>query len=181
MPLVALLAFIYWLDKQVQHATANVAINNQRHDPDGIMDNFTATKMNQQGIPSFLLSAQQLRHYPDHNSTELEMPRVTLLNKDLPTVHAQGIHGTISKQGNEVILFKEVEVLREATPRQSAMTLHTEYLRLLPNKDWANTDRAVTMVDENNTVHAIGMEMDNKAGTLKLLSHVRSEYLPNAK
>lgn len=180
LPLLALLAFVYWLDQQVQQEIA-VAANNQRHDPDGIMDNFHATKMDLQGVPRFLLSAKQLRHYPDHDSTELDLPRLTMLSVVNPPVNMNGIRGNVSSRGDEVIFRDDVSVLREAVGDQSAMTLRTEYLRVLPSQDWADTDRAVTIVDANNTVHAIGLEMDNKTRILKLLSQVRSEHLPHAK
>jgi lipopolysaccharide export system protein LptC len=174
-PLLALLAFVYWLDKQVQ-VEAVIAVNKQRHDPDGIMDNFHATKMDMQGVPRFILIAQQLRHYPDHDTTELELPRMTMLTAQSPPVHMNGMRGSISSQGDEVIFRENVSVVREAAGDQSAMTLRTEYLRVLPNQDWANTDKPVTIVDANNTVRAIGMEMDNKTRILKLLSQVRSEH-----
>lgn len=174
-PLLALLAFVYWLDKQVQ-VEAVMAVNKQRHDPDGIMDNFHATKMDMQGVPRFILIAQQLRHYPDHDTTELELPRMTMLTAQSPPVHMNGMRGSISSQGDEVIFRENVSVVREAAGDQSAMTLRTEYLRVLPNQDWANTDKPVTIVDANNTVRAIGMEMDNKTRILKLLSQVRSEH-----
>lgn len=180
LPLLVLLAFVYWLDHQVQQEII-AAVNNQRHDPDSIMDNFSATTMDKQGLPRMLLSAKQMRHYPDHDSTELESPNLTLLTVDRPTVHVSGLRGNVSSRGDEVIFRDRVKVLREASGTASAMTMHTEYLRVLPNREWADTDRPVTLVDANNTVHAVGLEMDNKARTLKLLSQVRSEHLTHAK
>jgi lipopolysaccharide export system protein LptC len=180
LPLLVLLAFVYWLDKQAQQEIV-MAVNNQRHDPDGIMNNFHATKMDLQGVPHFLLEAKELRHYPDHDTTELDMPHMTVLTQDRPPVLINGNRGNISSKGDEVIFRDNVSVLREPVGDQSAMTLRTEYLRVLPNQDWANTDKPVTMVDAYNTIHAIGMEMDNKTRILKLLSQVRSEHLPHAK
>ncbi len=180
LPLLALLAFVYWLDMQVQQEVAAI-VNNQRHDPDGIMDNFSAVKMNLQGVPGVLLSARQLRHYPDHDTTELELPRLTMLSAVHPPVHVKGVRGNVSSRGDEVIFHDDVVVTREPVGTQSAMALRTEYLRVLPNQDWANTDKPVIMSDAYNTVHAIGMEMNNKTRILKLLSQVRSEHFPNAK
>jgi lipopolysaccharide export system protein LptC len=180
LPLLALLAFVYWLDRQVQQEVA-ATVNNQRHDPDGIMDNFSGVKMNLQGVPSTLLSARQLRHYPDHDTTELELPRLTMLSAEHPPVHIKSARGNVSSRGDEVIFHDDVVVTREPVGIQSAMTLRTEYLRVLPNQDWANTDKPVIMSDAYNTVHAIGMEMNNKTRILKLLSQVRSEHFPNAK
>lgn len=175
LPLLGLLGFTYWLNQQVQQDAA-AAVNNQRHDPDVIMDNFAATKMDLQGVPRFLLSAQQLRHYPDHDSTELELPRLTMLSTERPAVHMAAMRGEISSRGDEVRFHDDVRVEREAGGDQSALTLYTQYLRVLPEQDLANTDQAVVIVDANNTVHATGLEMDNKARILKLLSQVRSEH-----
>lgn len=175
LPLLVLLAFVYWLDQQAQQEVT-LAINPQRHDPDGIMNNFHAIKMDLQGIPHILLNAKELRHYPDHDTTELEMPQLTILTPDRPAVHINSKLGHISSDGNEVIFQDNVRVLREAVGDQSAMTLQTEYLRVLPNQDRANTDKPVTMLNAYNTIHAIGMEMDNKTRILKLLSQVRSEH-----
>jgi len=110
--------------------------------------------MSQQGVPRMLLSGKQMRHYPDHDSTELELPHITMLSPERPTVYMNGLRGNISSRGDEVILHEKVKVLREAAGTQSAMTLHTEYLRVLPNKEWADTDRAVVLAEANTTVHA---------------------------
>jgi len=58
------------------------------------------------------------------------------------------------------------------------MTLQTDYLRVVPDRDWAETDRPVLIFDVRNTIHAVGLEMDNNARTLKLLSQVRSVHEP---
>lgn len=175
LPLLALLAFVYWLDSQVQQEGSR-APQNQRHDPDVIMGNFSATRMDQQGVPRFLLAARQLRHYPNDDSTELDLPRLTMLTVERPEVRMSGKRGLISSRGDEVIFRDDVSVVRAASAGQSALTLRTQSLRVLPDQDLANTDQAVTIVDAHNIVHATGLEMDNKARTLKLLSHVRSEH-----
>ena len=180
LPLLALLGFVYWLDNQVQQEVI-AAVRNLRHDPDGIMDNFSATTMSEEGAPRMLLAAKQMRHYPDHDTTELEMPRMTMLSPERPTVYMSGMTGSVSSRGDEVVLRDKVNVRRDAQGAQSAMTLRTEYLRVLPNREYADTDRAVVIAEANTTVRAVGLEMDNKARTLKLLSHVRSEHQTHAK
>ena len=180
LPLLALLAFVYWLDKQVQ-MEGGAAINIQRHDPDGIMDDFSAVKMDLKGMPSTYLSAKQMRHYPDHDTTELDLPRLTMLGAEHPPVHVTSLLGNVSSHGDELQFRDQVVVTRDPVGVQSAMTLRTEYLRVLPNQDWANTDKPVVLSDSHNTIHAIGLEMNNKTRILKLLSQVRSVHLPHVK
>jgi lipopolysaccharide export system protein LptC len=178
LPLLGLLGATYWLNQQVLPEPAKPD-SRKRHDPDAIIENFTATKLNDQGVPNFIMAAKKLLHYPDDDSTSLEMPYITMLSAGQPAIYAIAKNGAISSKGDVVLLHDDVEVLREASPQQSGLTLQTDYLNIIPDESLANTDRAVTIVDAHNIVHATGMEMNNKTRTLKLLSQVRSEHVPN--
>ena len=177
LPLLGLLAATYWLKQQALPGPAKPEY--KRHDPDAIMENFSATNLNEQGVPDFVMAATKLMHYPDDDSTTLDAPRITMLSAGQPAIHATAEHGTISSKGDDVFLLDNVKVLREASAQQDQLTLQTEYLHIAPDQNLANTDRAVTIVDAHNIVHATGMEMDSKTRILKLLSQVRSEYVPN--
>ena len=177
LPLFGLLGATYWLNEQVQPGPARPD-SSKRHDPDAIIENFSATKLNEQGMPSFIMAAKKMLHYPDDDSTTLEVPRITMLFAEHPAIHAIARSGTISSKGDEIFLHDDVEVLREANAQQDELTLQTEYLHIIPDQNLTNTDQAVTVTDAHTTIHAIGMEMDSKARTLKLLSQVRSEHVP---
>lgn len=180
LPLLGLLGVTYWLNQQVQPEAAKPD-GRQRHDPDAIMENFSAVKFNVQGAPRFIMAAKNMQHYPDDDSTTLEVPRLTTLSAGQPAIHVIAKRGTVSNRGDEVFLHEDVEVLREASADREELTLHTEYLHVVPDRDWADSDHPVTIVDAHNTIHAIGLEMDNNARTLKLLSQVRSEHVPTKK
>ncbi|BBI98723.1 hypothetical protein FGKAn22_04160 [Ferrigenium kumadai] len=180
LPLLGLLGVTYWLNLQVKPEAAKPD-SGKRHDPDAIMENFSAVKFNVQGATRFIMAAKKMQHYPDDDSTTLEVPRLTTLSADRPAIHVIAKRGTVSKRGDEVFLYDDVEVLREASADREELTLQTEFLHVVPDRDWADTGRPVTIVDAHNTIHAIGLEMDNNARTLKLLSQVRSEHVPTPK
>ncbi|MFZ2302513.1 MAG: LPS export ABC transporter periplasmic protein LptC [Gallionella sp.] len=180
LPLLGLLGVTYWLNQQVQQELAKPD-SGKRHDPDAIMENFSAVKMDQQGVPRFIMNAKKMLHYPDDDSTELDTPSLTTLSAGRPPIHILAQRGLVSSKGDEVFLHDNVRVVREASENQEELTLLTEYLHAIPDQDLANTDRAVTIMDANSTTHAIGLEMDNKARTIKLLAQVRSEYVPTKK
>lgn len=177
LPLLGLLGATYWLNQQVRPESARPD-SGKNHTPDAIMENFSAVKMNEQGAPHFIMNAKKMLHYADDDSTVLEVPRITTLSAGRPAVHTVAKRGIVSGKGDEVFLHEDVEVLREASAEQSELTLQTEYLHVIPDIDLAKTDRAVTLVDAHNTIHATGLIMDNKARTLKLLSNVRSVHVP---
>ena len=177
LPLLGLLGVTYWLNLQVMPEPAKPD-NGKRHDPDAIIENFAAIKLNEQGAPRFIVAAKKMQHYPDDDSTTLELPRLTTLSAGRPTIHTIAKRGIVSSRGDEISLHGDVEVLREASGQQSELTLQTEYLHIVPDRDLATTDRAVTIVDARSTLSATGLEMDNKARILKLLSKVKSEHVP---
>jgi lipopolysaccharide export system protein LptC len=177
LPLLGVLGATYWLNQQVRPEPAKPDSSN-RHDPDAIVENFSATTLNEQGMPSFIMAAKKLLHYPDDDTTTLEEPRITLLSTGQPAIHATAQQGTISSKGDEVFLRDNVEVLREAGAQRDQLEVQTEYLHIIPEQNLANTDRAVTIVDARNIVRATGMELNNNTRILKLLSQVRSEHVP---
>ena len=178
LPLLGLLGFTYWLNQMAQTEPA-VRDSSKRHDPDAIIENFSAITLNEQGTPHFIMSANKMVHYPYNDSTTLEVPHLTSLSATRPTIHAIAKRGIVSSKGDEVFLHENVEVLREASMMQNELRIHTEYLHLIPGKDLADTDRTVTITEAHNTVQATGLEMDNRARTLKLLAKVSSVYVPN--
>ena len=178
VPLIGLLGVTYWLNQQAQPEQATPD-SSKRHDPDAIVENFSATKLNELGAPSFIMAAKKMLHYPDDDSTSLEEPRITMLSAGQPAIHAIAKRATVSSKGDEVFLHDDVEVLREASEKQDSFKLQTQYLRIVPDQNLADSDRAVTIVDAHNIVHATGMELNNKARTLKLLSQVRSDHVPD--
>ena len=180
LPLLALLGVTYWLDRQSQPELAKPE-SGKRHDPDAIVENFSATRLNEQGTPRFIMAAEKMQHFPDDDSTTLDTPRLVSLSADSPAIRVTAQQGILSSKGDEIFLHGNVEILREAHAQQDGFTLHTEYLHMLPNQDLLDTDRAVTMVEGHNTINATGLEMDNKARTVKLLSRIRSEYVPKKK
>ncbi len=177
LPLLLLLAATYWLNQQVQPLPPKPDTS-KRHDPDFIISKLVATTLNEQGVPRFLMSAQNVVHYPDDDSTHLEEPQLSSLYADRPAVYTSSRQGEVSSKGNEVFLRDEVKIVRAASAAQSEMTITTSYLHVIPDLDLADTDRPVTVMDAHNIVHAVGLQFDNKERIVKLLAQVKSQHEP---
>ncbi|MFZ5503602.1 MAG: LPS export ABC transporter periplasmic protein LptC [Pseudomonadota bacterium] len=178
LPLLGILGATYWLNQQVRLAGDGV-YRDVPHTPDAVVENLSATKFSERGIPQVVVHADKMQHYADDDSSELTAPRVTVLSNDSPAIHATAKKGLISSKGDEIYLTEHVEVLREASPQQAELKLETEYLQLTPQLHLARSDRAVTLRTAESILQAVGLEMDSQARTLKLLSQVRSEYVPS--
>lgn len=176
-PLLLLLAATYWLNQQVQ-PLVSASSSGLRHDPDYIINNFTATSLDTQGKVRFTISAQKMSHYPDDDSTHLEAPEMFSMFAGRPPMRTSALRGTISSKGDEVFLYDDVLIVRPAYGTQSELKVSTNYLHAIPDRDWADSDHLVTVANANTTMEAVGMELNNKARTVKLLSRVKSTYEP---
>lgn len=173
--MLLLAAVTYWLARTVEHPQPGPE-GAARHDPDYIVENFSATQLGQDGTPSYVLSATKMTHYPDDDSTQLEQPDLTELRKGQAPLQARAERGLVSHEGKEVTLIGKVWVSRQAVADRSALTLTTDWLRVLPDRGIASTNRPVTITDAHTIVTAVGLEWNNHTGVLKLLSRVKGRY-----
>lgn len=175
LPLLLLLGATYWLDQQVQPMIPKPDAS-KRHDPDAIISNMTGTTMDTQGAPHFILSARELVHYPDDDSTHLDEPRLSTLYPDHPPIHTSARRGEISSKGTELFLHDDVKIVRAADVSQSEMTFSSSYLHAIPDQNLMDTDRPATMTDAHTVIHTTGMAFNNKTRIMQLLSQVKSQH-----
>ena len=176
LPLLGILAMSYSLDRQTQ-PEADKPDNRKLHTPDAIVDNLTATTLDQSGMPHFILQTKQLVHYTDDDSTTLSAPDITALTPLQPSVRITALRGNVSSKGDLLELQDEVKIVRAASPPLSELVITTAYLKVFPDKELSQTDQAVLLKDANNTVNAVGVDMENRAQTIKLLSQVKALHV----
>ncbi len=172
--LLALLTF--WINKAVQPSAPKLD-GSSRHDPDYVMHNFVTTQTDVNGALRYKLAAQEMKHFPDKDTTDLIKPRFTRFAKDKPYTKLEGDTGNVSSDGEEVEVLGNVLVLREAFGEKGVMTIETDVLKILPNQEYATTDRPVVIKQAPGTVvHATGMIYEQKQQTVTLLHKVRAHY-----
>ena len=177
---LVLAALSFWLQRTVQGPTL-VRDGSTRHDPDYIVENFVAMRMGPDGMRLHQLEAKRMLHYPDDDTTHLEQPRLYQYDGTKLALRIAADRALVSSEGKTVDFHDDVRAVRLATEKLSELTLTTEYLHVVPDDDFAKTDRPVTIVDANTQVKAVGLELDNNAKTLKLLSNVRGTYVQRKK
>lgn len=175
LPLLLLLLATYWLNQQVLPFPKNQG--QQRHDIDYAVDRFSAVTLSTEGQPRYTIAAERLWHYPDDDTTHLQMPQLTSLHPDRPPTHITAQTGMISSKGDDVYLYDEVRILR-TSDAVGEQRFATDYLHVVPDRDWADTNQSVVVTDRYNTLRAVGMELDNKARIVRLLSRVRANHEP---
>jgi lipopolysaccharide export system protein LptC len=175
-----LAALSFWLERTVQGPAAP-RDGSTRHDPDYIVENFIAVRMGPDGKRLHQLEAKRMLHYPDDDTTHLLEPRLQQYEDGKLAVRMTANRALVSSEGKTVDMNDDVKVVRLPTATQSELTLITEHLHVVPDDDFAKTNQPVTIIDANTKVTAVGLELDNKAKTLKLMSNVRGSYVPKKK
>jgi lipopolysaccharide export system protein LptC len=172
--LAALAALTYWLDQKVQPQRGRDA--GASDEPDFVVDSFTATRMSPEGRPSYEVRARRMVHFPEENSARLDEPRLTHFAQKGGPVSIRADVGTLDRNGENAYFSGDVQVRRAAFEDQAEMVMYTEYLHVIPELEIAKTDRPVRMVSGDSRLEAVGLELNNKTRTLKLLSQVKGTY-----
>ena len=171
--LLTLLATLtFWLDRAVQ-PSAPARDGSSRHDPDYVIENFSATRMGLDGAPRYTLSAKKMLHYPDDDTTHLEQPRFVNTEPAKPALRAKADQAKLSSNGENIYLTGNVVVLKEAGNGQDRTTMTTSYLHIIPDEDIIKTDKAATITGEKSVINTVGMVVNNRARIMQLLSRVR--------
>jgi lipopolysaccharide export system protein LptC len=94
-----------------------------------------------------------------------------------PYTQVEGLRGYVSNNGEEVQIYDNVKVTRQAFEEKGEMTLETDYLNIRPNDELVQTQSPVVIRQAPKTViYATGMIYEKKNKTLTLLNKVRAHY-----
>ena len=176
--MLALAGATFWLERAVrdeerQHPSL------RRHDPDYVVDNLKAVRFDPGGRPVSTLVAAKMVHYPDDDSTELLAPRVVQTKPDEPRITVSAERGALSRDGDEVFLYDNVQLVREAMRGRAEMRMRTSFLHLVRARSLVRTDREVLITEGGRELSGRGMEYHNDSVQLFLRERVRARFAPD--
>jgi lipopolysaccharide export system protein LptC len=169
---LALLTF--WLDRAVREEEPHPSL--RRHDPDYLVDNFVSTIYNRAGGADTVLSATKMLHYPDDNSIALLEPRVTQSRPEQPRFRVSADRGELKREGDEIFLYDNVLLLREAEAEKPEARMTTSFLHIVRDRALVLTDREVLIVEGPRSLRGRGMEYNNATRELLLRSDVQARF-----
>ncbi|MCW8884428.1 MAG: LPS export ABC transporter periplasmic protein LptC [Motiliproteus sp.] len=142
---------------------------------DGFMVNSVTSEFDQQGQLKQRLTSTRTNHYPATDITTLETPELMIYRTDKSPVRVVAELGEVGPDQQEVELHRDVRVTEQVT---DGFRMETEYLRIEPDNDYAETDTAVTLHNRTGQMHSIGMQAFFAEDRLKLLNNVRGIHEP---
>lgn len=158
-----------------------------RHDPDYFLQNFTATTMNNKGIPAYQVTANYLEHYPDDDSMTIKQPLFSFYKNNIKTWTAQANEAVVSQQPQiihltgDVILTQILTINKAAKKNTPSIILTAKQLTIEPEQQIAHTTSQITLSKGKNQIQAIGMRADMNQNKIEFLAKTRSHYVLPAK
>lgn len=178
--MLALAALTFWLERTVREEEG-VHPSLRRHDPDYIVDKLTHTRFNAQGAVESRLIALKMLHYPDDDSTDLVAPYLVQTKPNEPRVTLTADRGAVSQDGEEVFLYDNVLLVREAGPERPETRMRTSFMHLARGGSVIRSDREVVVTEEDRVLSGRGMEYYNDSTQLFLHERVRGRFEPKKK
>lgn len=176
-PLVLMLALAlltFWLERTVREEPVPAA--QRSHHPDYVVERFTITDFNRAGVAESALAAVRMSHFPDDDSTELAAPRVLQSRPEQPRLALSADRGTLSQDGEEVFLYDNVLLVREAAAGSAEARMQTSFLHVVRARSLVRTDREVRIAEGGRALVGRGMEYDNESRQLSLHAEVRGSF-----
>lgn len=176
--MLALALLTLWLEHAVRVEEKPSPL--RRHDPDYLVTNFTTTTYNRNGEAETVLAAARMIHFPDDDSTELVEPRVMQAKPDQPHVTVRAERGLLSREGDEIFLYDNVVLTREADAVNPEGRMTTSFLHILRDRALVRTDREVHFSEPGRALSGRGMEYHTDTRQLYLADDVRGIFEPKA-
>jgi len=174
--MLALALLTFYLERAVREEDAPTQL--RRHDPDYFVVNFTTTTYNQEGAAETVMSAARMVHYPDDDTTELFEPRLVQAKPHQPRFSVRADRGQLSRDGDEIFLFGDVLLVRDASAERPEARMTTEFLHILRDRSLVRTDREVKIVEGGRSLSGRGMEYNNETRNLVLSHDVVARFSP---
>ena len=146
-----------------------------RHDPDLVVESFTAKALNLAGEVQYTVKADRMLHFPDDDSSLLEAVVFTALNPDRPPIVAKAPRGRLLAGGDEVIMEGGVVVTSEQTEKYQPLRLSTPALNLFPDRNLARSTDGVRLDSPTGQLTANKLELNSLTRQIRL-EHGRATY-----
>jgi lipopolysaccharide export system protein LptC len=172
--MLALALLTFYLERTVREEDTPTAL--RRHDPDYFVVNFTTTTYNAEGAVETVMSAERMVHYPDDDTTELFAPRVVQAKPHEPRFTVRAERGQLSRDGDEIFLYGDVVLVRDASADRPEARMTTEFLHVLRDRSLVRTDRPVKIVEGGRSLAGRGMEYNNESRELLLRAEVVARF-----
>lgn len=168
----------FWLLELSNRSPGNTATQSQRTEPDYFAENFTYSKLDASGRVEYVIEGRKLTHYPVDKNSVIDKPVVRNFSPNRPPTTLQAERATVNGDRTEVRLMENVILERAQVRGDQALTVTSEYMLVLPEKDIVTSDQRVDIRSGGIQLSGTGMLANNATRQLTLEKSVSGIYPP---
>ena len=175
---IVLAAGSFWLLEISNRSSGNTTVQSQRTDPDYFVDNFSYAKLDALGRLEYVIDGLKMTHYPVDKRSEIDKPVIRHFAPNQPPTTLRAERATVNGDRTEVRMSDKVVLERAQVRGEETLTVTSEYMLVLPEKDIVTSDRRVDIRTGSAHLSGTGMVANNATRQLTLESSVTGIYLP---
>ncbi len=173
--LMAVLALgTWWLVKNTPVLDNERQVAPPRHEPDYTMRQFTVQRFAAAGALRVQIEGDELRHYPDTDTLEIDNPRIRATGLDGRVTVATAQRALSNSDGSEVQLSGGARVVREARGDDEALEFRGEFLHAFLATERVRSHLPVIVTQGATEIRADGMSYDNLSRVVEFKGRVRA-------
>jgi lipopolysaccharide export system protein LptC len=167
-----------WVREVIQRGGGRSGAEAQRIDPDYFVDNFNFVRTSKIGQARYAISGEKLTHFPKDDSYEIELPVVKSLSTDRPSIVARSRIGFANSDASQVQMVDDVRIDRPESKMAPSFHLKSDYMRIFPDDDVMQTDKAVDIMQGTAEITGSGMYANNATLTFSLAHDIHTIVQP---
>lgn len=177
--LALLAALSGWFLNDLERDLREVRARDDRT-PVTVAENFVATDMNALGERRYVLSGPHLEQYAGARGTDVLRPVAHTYENQQPIWEIRADTGWIAP-GTEVVELRDnVRAERPASTGYVPVVMTGHNLRLIPDRNYAESAEPVRVTTPDAVVDAVGFHAWLDEDRIELLADVRGHYAPPA-
>lgn len=181
--LMGLLALAtWWLVNNTPGAPADAARAQVRSDPDYTMQGFTLQRFADDGRLLLQLEGDQLRHFPDSDTVEVDTVRIQSYSADGSRTHATARRALSNADASEVQLLGGAQIERSGGPGNAPpMRFEGEFLHAFLRTEQLRSHLPVVLRQGGSEIRAGGLEYNHLTQQAVFKGPVKARFQPAAR
>lgn len=175
--LAAIMALTLWL-KHASEIPDEAPVDKRRHDPDTIIERFSASALDNNGKPLHRVTADRLIRFGDDGASELTKPVLQYTAPDRPAVHISARQGRILSGKEALTLIGDVSVIQAANGAAPGWQARMEEITAYPDERTARTASHVVLTQGGAVIEGDGFFLDQTTRIATLESRVKGRIPP---
>jgi lipopolysaccharide export system protein LptC len=146
---------------------------------DSFMHNVSSISYGNTGAIKDTFNSSYVTHYPDNDTTHAVKPHIVTFSRTGQPWYVTADKGTMTNGDNNVHMQGHVNIHQPPGEKSHNVTFTTSALNYYPNRQYADTDQPVTVVQPGTRIDGVGMTANLNTGDINLLHQSRGEYDPS--